>query len=158
MTMTATVRRATPDDAAKISDVIAEVLNDPDPVGLEGKLSPDQVAAWMDRQGNYGAIFVVEDGDEVLGFAALDFDSSRAEECMIGAWIRPAYRRQGHASDLMDDALAFARERGYRRVTGRLPEGNEAALSFLSTIGALVPIMNPGAQYDMPIYEVRHDE
>lgn len=153
--MTATVRRATPDDAPEVSRVVAEVLQDPDPVGLDGDMSPDEVARWMDRQGSYGAIFVVEDEGEVLGFGSIDFDSSRVDECTIGAWIRPAHRRKGHASDLIDDMLAFARDRGYRRVRGRLPEGNDAALSFLSTIGALVPIINPGAQYEMPIYEVR---
>lgn len=152
--MTATVRRATRDDAAHVADVIREVVKDPDPVGLD-EMSPDEVAEWMDRQGDYGAMFIIEEGGEVLGFSSLDFDSSRADECTIGAWIRPAYRRRGHASDLIDDMLAFARDRGYRRVRGRLPEGNEAALSFLSTIGALVPIINPGAQYELPIYEVR---
>jgi GNAT superfamily N-acetyltransferase len=155
MTMTTTIRHATREDAAHISDIIAEVLADPDPVGLEGKLSPAEVEAWIDRQGNYGAMFIAEDGDTALGFASVDFESSRADECTIGAWIRPSYRRQGHASALIEETLAFARDRGYRRVRGRLPEGNQAALSFLSTIGALVPLMNPGAQYDLPIYEVR---
>ncbi len=155
--MTATTRRATPDDAAQIAAVASEVLADPQPVGLEGPLAAEDIAAWIDRQGNYGAMFVAEDAESknVIGFAAVDFDSSRADECTIGAWIRPAYRRQGHASALIEETLAFARDRGYKRVRGRLPDGNDAALSFLSTIGALVPIMNPGAQYEMPIYEVR---
>jgi GNAT superfamily N-acetyltransferase len=155
MTMTTNIRRATRDDAARISDIVAEILAEPEPVGLDDNLSPDEVAAWIDRQGDYGAMFIAEDGDTSLGFAAVDFDSSRAEECTIGAWIRPSYRRQGHASALVQETLAFARDRGYRRVRGRLPEGNQAALSFLSTIGALVPLINPGAQYDLPIYEVR---
>ncbi len=153
--MTATTRRATADDAAQIAAVASEVLADPQPVGLEGPLGPEDIAAWIDRHGNYGAMFVAEDADGIIGFAAVDFDSSRADECTIGAWIRPAYRRQGHASTLIEETIAFARDRGYTRVRGRLPEGNEAALSFLSTIGALVPIMNPGARYEMPIYEVR---
>ncbi len=153
--MTATNRRATRDDAAHISQVIAEVLTDPDPVGLDGALSPAEVEEWIARQGAYGAMFVAEEDGEVVGFSSIDFDSGRAQECSIGAWVRPAHRRQGHASVLFEEALAFARDRGYRRVRGRLPEGNEPALSFLSSIGALVPIMSPGAHFEMPIYEVR---
>ncbi len=156
--MTAEFRRASAEDAAQISAVIAELIVEPDPVGLDGPMTPDEVAAWIDRQGAYGAMFVAEEEGSILGFSAVDFESSRAEECTIGAWIRPAARRRGLASILFEEALGFAGERGYHRVRGRLPEGNEAALSFLSTIGALVPIINPGAQYDMPIYEVRHDE
>lgn len=156
--MTAEFRRATSGDAAQISQVIAEVVIEPNPVGLDGPMKPDEVAQWIDRQGKYGAMFVAEEEGQVLGFSAVDFDSSRAEECTIGAWIRPTARRRGLASILFEEALGFAGEQGYKRVRGRLPESNEAALSFLSTIGALVPIINPGAQYDMPIYEVRRDE
>ncbi|MGE0228213.1 MAG: N-acetyltransferase family protein [Dehalococcoidia bacterium] len=156
--MTAEFRRATQDDAAQISEVVAEVVAEPNPVGLDGPMSREEVAAWIDRQGKFGAMFVAVEEGQVLGFSAVDFDSSRAEECTIGAWIRTAARRRGLASILFEEALGFAGEQGYKRVRGRLPESNEAALSFLSTIGALVPIINPGAQYDMPIYEVRRDE
>ena len=153
--MTLNIRRATRDDATHISEVVSEVIADPNPVGLDGPLSPDEVDEWLSRQGDHGALFVAEDEGEVIGFASVDFDSGRAHECSIGAWIRPAWRRQGHASALIEETLAFARDRNYRRVRARLPDGNDAALSFLSSIGALVPIMNPGAQYEMPIYEVR---
>lgn len=156
--MTAEFRRATPDDATHISEIIEEIVAEPNPVGLEGPMSPDEVVQWIDRQGNYGAMFVAEEEGELLGFSAVDFDSSRAEECTIGAWIRSTARRRGLASILFEEALGFAGDQGYKRVRGRLPEANEAALSFLSTIGALVPIINPGARYDMPIYEVRRDE
>lgn len=155
--MTAEFRRATPDDAAQIAEVIHEVVAEPNPVGLD-PMTPDEVIKWIDRQGSYGAMFVAVEEGAVLGFSAIDFDSSRAEECTIGAWIRGSARRRGLASILFEEALGFAGEQGYKRVRGRLPESNEAALSFLSTIGALVPIINPGAHYDMPIYEVRRDE
>jgi GNAT superfamily N-acetyltransferase len=153
--MTPTVRRATPNDAASISAIVSEVLAESTAVGLDGPLSPSEVASWMERQGVFGAMFVAEEGDDLVAFAAVDFDSGRSKECSIGAWVRPNARRQGYATALAEEALAFARELGYQRVRGRLPEGNEAALSFLSTIGALVPLMNPGAQYEMPIYEER---
>ena len=53
----------------------------------------------------------------------------------------------------------FAREHGYKRIRARLPEENEAALSFLSSIGGMVPIMNPGATYVLPLSgELPEDE
>jgi GNAT superfamily N-acetyltransferase len=118
------VRKATKDDAAQIAEIIAEISSDPDPVGFPETLSTEQVAAWIERQGDNGAMFVVDDGRQVLGFAAL------AEE-----------------------ALAFARDRGYKRIRARLPEKNEPALSYLSSIGAMVPMRNPGTTFELPIYQ-----
>ena len=44
---------------------------------------------------------------------------------------------------LAEEALAFTRERGYQAIRARLPEDNEPALSYLSSIGALVPLATP---------------
>ncbi len=151
--MPAEIRRATRGDSAQIAEIISEISSDPDPVGFSETLTQEQVAAWIDRQGDDGAIFVVDDGRHVLGFAALDFDSSRPDECSFGAWLRSRNRRQGHGTALAREALAFARERGYRRIRARLPENNEPALSYLSSIGALVPMSSPGTTFELPIYQ-----
>lgn len=151
--MPAEVRRATPDDADDISSIIAELIATGQPVAFPAEMSTDEVKAWMRRQGDDGAMFVVDDGRFILGFAAVDFDSAAPAECSFGSWVRPQNRRQGHGTILAEEALAFARERGYRRVRGRLPENNEAALSYLSAIGALVPMKNPGMSFELPIYD-----
>ena len=153
--MPAEVRRATKDDAAQIAEIIAEISSDPDPVGFDETLSTEQVVAWIDRQGADGAMFVIDDGRQVLGFAALDFDSSQPSECTFGAWLRARNRRQGHGTALAEEALAFARDRGYKRIRARLPEDNEPALSYLSSIGAMVPMRNPGTTFELPIYQER---
>lgn len=151
--MPAEVRRATTDDAAQIAEIITEISSDPDPVGFPETLTREQVVAWIERQGDDGAMFVVDDGRQVLGFAALDFDSSEPAECSFGAWLRARNRRQGHGTALAEHALAFARDRGYKRIRARLPEHNEPALSYLSSIGALVPMRNPGTTFELPIYQ-----
>ncbi|MBM3139314.1 MAG: GNAT family N-acetyltransferase [Chloroflexi bacterium] len=151
--MPATIRRATPDDAEQIARIIDEVVAEPDPVAFDRPWTAAEVRSWMERQGENGAMFVVDDGRHVLAFAAMDFDSSRPEECTFGAWVRERNRRQGHGTALAEEALAFARQRGYKRIRARLPERNEPALSFLSSIGALVPLMNPGTAFVLPIYQ-----
>ena len=150
--MPAEIRRATKADARQISEIIDEVIREPNPVAFSEPMPPDQVATWIERQGDNGAMFVVDDGRHVLAFAALDFDSSNPDECTFGAWVRMQNRRQGHGTALAEEALAFARERGYKRIRARLPERNEAALSYLSSIGALVPLTNPGTTFELPIY------
>ncbi len=149
--MAAEVRRADTKDAAQIAEIIAEVRGDSNPTGFEDAQTPEQVEAWITRQGGSGAMFVVDDGRHVLAFAALDFDSSEPDECSFGAWVRVQNRRQGHGTALAEDALAFARDRGYKRIRARLPQDNEPALSYLSSIGALVPMTNPGTRFELPI-------
>lgn len=149
-----TVRRATAADAPQISEIIAEALSAPTPSGFDGPMSSNDVVLWLGRQASEGGMWVVvDDRAQVLGFATIDFDSSRPAECTFGAWVRQRNRRQGHATQLAEDAIEFARLQGYRRIRGRLPEQNEPALSFLSAIGALVPMKNPGTTFELPIYE-----
>jgi GNAT superfamily N-acetyltransferase len=151
--MPAKVRRATASDADEISAIIAELLAAKESVAFPAPLSTEEVKAWLRRQGDDGAMFVIDDGRFILGFAAVDFDSARPNECSFGSWVRPLNRRQGHGTALAEEALAFARERGYQRIRGRLPENNEPALSYLSAIGALVPLTNPGMSFELPIYD-----
>ena len=150
--MTATVRRATRDDADQIAEIIGEIILEDNPVGFDREWSEEEVAAWIERQGEAGTMLVVDDGRHVLGFAAIDFDSSEPEECSFGSWIRERNRRQGYGTELANEALAFARERGYKRIRARLPEDNEPALSYLSSIGAMVPLRSPGTRFELPVY------
>ena len=151
--MPTTVRKATKNDAGQIAEIIEEVRGEPEPTGFSEPQSARQVVAWIDRLGEDGAIFVVDDGRHTVAFATLEFDPEHPVECSFGAWVRARNRRQGHGTALAEEALAFARARGYRRIHARLPEGNEPALSFLSSIGALVPLTNPGTSFELPIYQ-----
>ena len=80
-----------------------------------------------------------------------DFDTAEAHTGLLGVWVLPDHRRRGLATDLADAILEFARENGYKRIRGRLPDGNEPALSFLSGIGAMVPLRNPSMTFELPL-------
>jgi L-amino acid N-acyltransferase YncA len=149
--MTATVRRATAEDAEQISEIISEVLTEGVPVACEQPMAPDEVRDWLVRMGDGGAMFAIDDGGtRVLAFAIVDPTEDDPEECVYGAWVRIEERRKGLATQLAEQALAFAREQGYKGIRGRLPEANEPALSYLSAIGAMVPFTNPGAHFELP--------
>ncbi len=149
--MTPAVRRATANDAEQISEIISDVLTEGVPVAFEEPMAPDEVRDWLARMGDRGAMFAVDDGERVLGFAIIDPSDDEPSECVYGAWVRLDERRKGYATLLAEQALAFARERGYQGIRGRLPEGNEPALSYLSAIGAMVPFTNPGAHFELPL-------
>jgi len=150
-----TYRQATIHDAEAISAIIDAVLKEPNPVGFEGPMSADQVRTWLTRQGGEGGIFLCLIDTKPIGFSAIDYDSYQPDMAVVGVWLLSEYRRQGIGTALAEYALGFARDKGYKRIRGRLPKQNETALSFLSSIGALVPLTNPEAVFELPLYEER---
>ena len=146
-----TYRQANINDAAEISAVITEVVKEPDPVAFERALSPDEVRTWLSRMGGEGGAFLAIIDGKVVGFAALDYNTFEPDTVVLGVWLLPETRRKGIGTSLAEYALGFARDKGYTRIRGRLPQDNETALAFLSSIGALVPIYNPEARFELPL-------
>jgi RimJ/RimL family protein N-acetyltransferase len=109
------------------------------------------VRTWLTRQGGQGGLFLCLVEGRVAGFSALDFNTQEPDTATLGVWMLPEHRRRGLGTGAAEHALGFARDRGYRRVRGRLPDDNETALSFLSSIGALVPIYNPDMRFELPL-------
>ena len=146
-------RQATSGDAETIAKIVNTVVQEPNPVGFDGPTTAENVCTWLARQGGEGGIFLCLLDGEAAGFSALDFDTQQPDTVVLGVWLLPQHRRKGLGTALAGCALAFARDKGFKRIRGRLPEGNETALSFLSGIGALVPIYNPEAVFELPLYE-----
>ena len=146
-------RQATINDADAIAGIIETVVQEPNPVGFEGPMTPDAVRTWLTRLGGDGGLFLCIVDGNVIGFSAIDFDTHQPETAVIGVWLLPDERRKGYGTALAEYALGFARDKGFKRIQGRLPAQNQTALSFLSGIGALVPMYNPEAVFELPIYE-----
>ncbi len=149
-------RQATTDDAEAVASIINRVVEEPNPVGFDGPTTTENVQTWLTRQGDAGGIFLCLLDDKAVGFSALDFDTQKPDVSVLGVWLLPEHRRKGLGTNLAELALGFAREKGYKRIRGNLPDNNETALSFLSGIGALVPIYNPEVVFELPIYD-EHD-
>ena len=149
MSRAAQIRRATADDAEGVAAILRGIGQQN--VGLDGVFDADRVRTWLKRLGDDGAIFIAHDGSIPVGFGALDFDTAQQDTGTLGVWVLPEHRRRGLATDLADAVIDFARDHGYRRIRGRLPEGNEPALSFLSAIGAMVPLRNPDMTFELPL-------
>ena len=147
-----TYRQANVNDADAISAVIAKVVSrNRTPSHSSAPLSPDEVRTWISRMGGEGGAFLAIIDGRVVGFAALDYNTFEPDTVILGVWMLPEVRRRGIGTALAEYALGFARDKGYTRIRGRLPQDNEVALTFLSSIGALVPIYNPEARFELPL-------
>ena len=146
-----TYRQANINDAEEISAVIGAVVKEPNSVAFDGPLTPEQVRTWLSRLGGEGGVFLAIVDGRVVGFSALDYNTFEPETVVLGVWMLAEVRRRGIGTALAEYALGFARDKGYKRIRGRLPQNNEVALTFLSSIGALVPIYNPEARFELPL-------
>lgn len=149
MTRTSEFRRATEADCKDIAD-IARSLG-ADNVGLPADFNEDSAREWVRRLGDQGTLIVAYDGSIPVAFGAIDYNTTEPDTAVLGVWVSPDHRRRGLATVMADELLAFAREAGYRRIRGRLPDNNEPALSFLSSIGAMVPLRNPTMTFELPL-------
>lgn len=151
MTRATEMRRATDHDAEAIAAVVRG-LQGLDNLGLgEDFVKPERTREWVKRLGDDGTIIVAYDGSIPVAFGAIDYSTAEPETAVLGVWVLPDHRRRGLATGLAEELIEFARVRGYRRIRGRLPDGNEPALSFLSAIGAMVPLRNPDMTFELPL-------
>lgn len=149
MTRATEQRQASAQDAEAIAAIVRGLGDESS--GLVKGFSPEHAREWVKRLGDSGTIILAFDGSIPVAFGAIDFSTIEPETAVLGVWVLPDHRRRGLATDLAEDLIEFAREKGYRRVRGRLPEGNEPALSFLSSIGAMVPLRNPNMTFELPL-------
>jgi GNAT superfamily N-acetyltransferase len=140
---------ATTADAEGITNIVRSLGSED--VGLRGDFNVEHAREWIARLGESGTMVLALDGSIPVAFGALDFSTTEPETGILGVWVSPQHRRRGLATAIANELVDFARENGYRRIRGRLPDGNEPALSFLSAIGAMVPLRNPNMTFELPL-------
>ena len=150
MTRTTALRPAALADADAIAS-IAHALRGEANSGLPPALDADAARAWLARLETRGAAAIALDGSLPVAFGAVEAGADDPATAELGVWVLPDHRRRGIATRIAEELLAQARDLGYRRIRGRLPEGNEPALSFLSAIGGMVPMRNPDMTFELPL-------
>jgi ribosomal protein S18 acetylase RimI-like enzyme len=147
-----TYRQATKEDAEGIAAVAAAVSDElGDASGLPDSMTPGAITMRIAGYGKNAATFVSERDDGICGFAVMEPDPQDDDCAVMGVWLLPDARRLGIGRWLALMAFEFARAAGYSKVRGTIPEGNEAALSFFSGIGALAQIVGGGMQFELPL-------
>ncbi len=121
----ATVRMAVGADAAAVQRLWQDC-------GLS-TASPEEWDALLD--GEMGAVFIAEHGDEVVGSAVATFDGWRAYVYHVA--VAPQVRGQGLASALMAEAEQYLMAAGARNVYAAVDEEHTEALAFAVVNGYL---------------------
>jgi GNAT superfamily N-acetyltransferase len=81
-------------------------------------------------------MFLAREGDAVLGSTYGLRDRDNRETARIGGmWVVPSHRRRGIGRALLQAALSWAREQGFKRVGLWAPAASPAALSLYRQAG-----------------------
>ena len=83
------------------------------------------------------AVFVAEDGDAIVGRLSLSRDPHPASRHVadIGVMVAESHRRRGVGTLLLEQALAWARDAGVRKLELHVFPWNEPALSLYESFG-----------------------
>jgi len=138
---TASIRKAKPDDAKTLVDLILELaayeqlLDEADPSTelLREHLSADALTGCE-------ALIAETEPDTAVGFALFYHNYStfqtNAGLYLEDLFVRPTYRGEGIGSALFGRVAQIAEERGCRRIDWAVLDWNEEALDFYREIGA----------------------
>lgn len=146
-----TYRKATSADAeeiAKVGQFIWDELGAAS--GLLGRITEDGVLARMDELDDRGAFFLCDEGG-ACGFAIVQPDVNHPQEAVLGVWLLKEARGKGHGRELAVAGTEFAKEAGYKRLRGIIPDGNEPALSFFGDFASIAQMVGQGMEYELPL-------
>lgn len=128
-------------DAADL-DAMAGLLGEL--FALEADFAPDrekQLAAlrWILDHPAHGRLFVLRDGDKVVGMANALLSISTAEGGPVlvleDVILAASHRGGGHGRQLVEHVLDWAAGQGMSRVTLLADKDNQAALDFYARLG-----------------------
>lgn len=146
-----TYRKAMTEDAEAIAKVGATIWDELGAAsGLLGRPTTEAVRGRMEELGARGAFFLCDEGG-ACGFAIVQPDVSHPQEAVLGVWLLPEARGKGHGRELAVAGTEFAKDAGYKRLRGIIPEGNEPALAFFGDFGSIAQIVGQGMEYELPL-------
>lgn len=146
-----TYRKATAADAEAIATVGATVWDELGAAsGLIGRPTTEAIRGRMEELGARGAFFLCE-GDGACGFAIVQPDVNHPQDAVLGVWLVKEARGKGIGRELAVAGTEFAREAGYKRLRGIIPDGNEPALSFFGDFASIAQMVGQGMEYELPL-------
>ena len=131
-----TPRPAARDDAAAIAEIYNQGIGERTATFETRPRANDEILAWLDVR---HPVIVVEEGDQVIGFAA-SFPYRPGRECYAGVaefavYVDRTARRRGAGRLAMRSLLASAAEAGLWKLLSRVLVENRASRELLRGLG-----------------------
>ena len=139
--MSVTIRHARADDAALLVELGSTVGREDGAWLLtsDGWRSAANERRYLRalKRNPHAAVFVAEDGDEIVGRLSLARDAHPASHHVadLGLMVAASHRRRGIGRALLEQAVAWAREVGIQKLELHVFPWNEPALRLYESFG-----------------------
>jgi GNAT superfamily N-acetyltransferase len=145
------IRQTTADDWRQLREVRLRALADA-PTAFASSLEAEQdlpETHWRQIAGSddHHAAFAVEHGAGFAGMVRCFLAYEPEEVFLVNMWVAPELRGGGHARELVERVVAWARRHGARRVVLSLEEANERARRLYERNGFARPRVAPRLPY-----------
>ena len=128
------LRRFKPQDAQGVKDLILTILTREYPFDRTAYSDSDLDKVAETYSGPKDSFFVVEDKSEIVGTAGIKEDSTE-DALLRRLFVDPKHRKKGYGSGLLDTAIKFARDKGYKRIFFRCTDRMSAAMKLCVSKG-----------------------
>ncbi|HEY8491989.1 MAG TPA: GNAT family N-acetyltransferase [Dehalococcoidia bacterium] len=146
-----TYQQAEPADAGAVAAVWNRIAAEDEPTGIDAPTDAAGVQRLFQEMRGAGAVFLARAGAEPAGFSLVEPVAGEGGAARVRVYVAPEQRLRGIGRELARMAIRWARDYGYKKVKGYIPEGNEAALSFYSSLSPLVPLDATGVEFELPL-------
>jgi len=137
--MSALVRAATVDDAARVADVLNGVIAEGIHTLFDAPFSEAEERRFISSLGDRSALFVAELAGEIVGLQSLDvflaYARSTSHVATMGTWLRADVRGRGIGRQLAAESFGFARAHSYTKIVIHVLADNQPALRFYRGLG-----------------------
>lgn len=128
------LRKFGPQDSKGVKDLILTILTREYPFDRSAYSDSDLDKIAETYSGPKDSFFVLEEKGEVVGTVGIKEDS--AEDALLRRlFVDPGHRKHGYGSELLETAVKFAREKGYKRIFFRCTDRMAAAMKLCISKG-----------------------
>jgi N-acetylglutamate synthase-like GNAT family acetyltransferase len=122
------IRKFAEADGVKVKELILSILEKEYPFDRKAYPDTDLENIGATYGGPQDTFFVIEDGNRIIATAGIKKDT-RDTALLRRVFVDPGERRKGYGSKLLDGAVKFCREAGYKqlvfRATGKMTQAIE---------------------------------
>ena len=132
------VRPAVPDDAAAISRIYNQGIQDRVATLETEERTPEERRAWLEARGPRHPVIVCSAGDEVVGWGSLNpFNPRRAYDYVadFSIYVERSWRGRGVGSRLLAELERLARRLGYHKLVLAAFPWNEVGMALYRRFG-----------------------
>jgi L-amino acid N-acyltransferase YncA len=134
----ASIRHATPADAAAIADIYNAGIADRGATFETAPRQPEDIAAWFARGPRFPVLVAIDTADRVVGWASVS--AYRPRSCYDGVgefsiYFARAARGQGLGRVLLEALVEAARAQGYWKLLSRVFPFNAASRALCRACG-----------------------